>query len=648
MAALHGSQRASASGSTILWEVDAEGRPLPSTDAIAGLVKERVRVSDERFFFKRARPTPELSASGLPRSLSTSGLCPPLEASLQIRRVLVQRFRCIEALTWFPQAGLNVLIGPGDTGKTALLDAIALALSPAPVQGAEETDYCDLDTERGFSVELVVGELSPGLQSEVNPAPLWGWDAGQRELLRRPVDRDGVEAALCVRVVGTKDLEVVHELIQPGAAPRRLSATSRGAFSMWSVGVGRSPDAELRMRRGTLLERALGGDLLRGPASGAMRSATSALELPDETTEALARVSGNLKVAGVPTDGLSLGLVPTTGQSPVASFGLITRQTDGAFLPFSTLGRGSKQLAMVALAAERAPSGAIALADELETGLEPYRQRRLMGELRRVISTSGQSFITTHSPTVLGCLSGDELSRVQRPTSSPSIVQIRGKRASALIREQPEALLSRLPVICEGVTEVGFLHHMLTEVAGLDESMDALGIYLANGGGHHKTLTLIRELFELGIPVMGFVDEEFELSGTREALRAAGVALGGFTEAQCTEEAVVNELPTLSAVDSLLSVPGRDHDERLPDSRRQQVSNRLARDGNLSMTELASTLGDEAVRDAVWRTAHKAGWFKSTEAGRNLASYAATAVSQSGDIFTTLQAFWAQALDRLR
>ena len=47
-----------------------------------------------------------------------------------IRLLTVERFRGIQSLTWRPSIGLNVVLGGGDVGKTTILDAIALLLSP--------------------------------------------------------------------------------------------------------------------------------------------------------------------------------------------------------------------------------------------------------------------------------------------------------------------------------------------------------------------------------------------------------------------------------------------------------------------------------------------------------------------------------------
>jgi predicted ATP-dependent endonuclease of OLD family len=43
-----------------------------------------------------------------------------------IRHIRIQNFRGIHKFDWFPSDRVNCLIGPGDSGKTTVLDAIDL------------------------------------------------------------------------------------------------------------------------------------------------------------------------------------------------------------------------------------------------------------------------------------------------------------------------------------------------------------------------------------------------------------------------------------------------------------------------------------------------------------------------------------------
>ncbi|MCR1572651.1 MULTISPECIES: AAA family ATPase [Stenotrophomonas] len=46
----------------------------------------------------------------------------------RIRHIAIRNFRSIHSLDWSPSAGVNCLVGPGDSGKSTILDAIDLCL----------------------------------------------------------------------------------------------------------------------------------------------------------------------------------------------------------------------------------------------------------------------------------------------------------------------------------------------------------------------------------------------------------------------------------------------------------------------------------------------------------------------------------------
>jgi predicted ATP-dependent endonuclease of OLD family len=47
---------------------------------------------------------------------------------VRIRKIEIKHFRSICSLDWNPVDGVNCLIGPGDSGKSTILDAIDLCL----------------------------------------------------------------------------------------------------------------------------------------------------------------------------------------------------------------------------------------------------------------------------------------------------------------------------------------------------------------------------------------------------------------------------------------------------------------------------------------------------------------------------------------
>ena len=91
-----------------------------------------------------------------------------------IRAFSIKRFRGIRELTWRPGKGLNVILGGGDVGKTSILEAIALLLSPTNAFGVSDTDYFMRDVDAEFSIEGVF-TLPPesGINHQLKPS--WPW-----------------------------------------------------------------------------------------------------------------------------------------------------------------------------------------------------------------------------------------------------------------------------------------------------------------------------------------------------------------------------------------------------------------------------------------------------------------------------------------
>jgi hypothetical protein len=131
-------------------------------------------------------------------------------AAPAIYRISIERFRGIGSLIWHPTRGMNVILGGGDVGKTTILDAIGLLLSPANT-GASDTDYYTRNIELGFAIEAVVS-LPPGCGINHQFKPSWPWEWDGKDAAIPNTEGDGKpagEAVYKLRVRGTEDLDLV-------------------------------------------------------------------------------------------------------------------------------------------------------------------------------------------------------------------------------------------------------------------------------------------------------------------------------------------------------------------------------------------------------------------------------------------------------
>src|ERR1017187_4980203 len=95
-----------------------------------------------------------------------------------IYRLSIERFRSIKTLSWYPAKGVNVILAGGDVGKTTILDAVGLLLSPVNPTTLADTDYHARNVEEGFVIEAVVS-LPPesGINKQLKPS--WPWDRSE-------------------------------------------------------------------------------------------------------------------------------------------------------------------------------------------------------------------------------------------------------------------------------------------------------------------------------------------------------------------------------------------------------------------------------------------------------------------------------------
>lgn len=76
-----------------------------------------------------------------------------------IRKIEISNFRAIKSLVWSPSPGLNCLIGPGDSGKSTILDAIDLCLAPRRNVQITDADFHNLNID----APIQIANLRPAL-----------------------------------------------------------------------------------------------------------------------------------------------------------------------------------------------------------------------------------------------------------------------------------------------------------------------------------------------------------------------------------------------------------------------------------------------------------------------------------------------------
>lgn len=471
---------------------------------------------------------------------------------MQLRRLQIWNFRTFETLDWNPSPRLNVLIGPGDAGKSTILAGIHLLLAPYPGVTCSEFDFHNRHRERGFEIRGVLAGADLETVFEGLIPPLWGWRDGNLDEV--PDETMGAEPVVVCRVRASPDFEIEHALLEPSGDTRPFSLRVRRRIYGGQLADQADPSRELRTAQGTLLTRHLGStEGLRASLSAALQQASDGLRLNEELTEAVRNVEAQLQARQLAGE-ISLGLVPQRGNSLLGLAALMS-DVAGTPLPLSASGSGTSRLALLTLAAALAGEDPILTIDELEQGLEPYRQRRAVAIVEEVAGEQGQAFVTTHAVPVLGSVSRrlDETVGVHR-VGSGDVLPIAGRLPKRLLEADAEAYFARLPIICEGQTEKEFVGRWLsTELGGPLEDFGIRPVAEPTTSGNRAAIDLTKGLLDLGLDVAAFLDNEQENAGRRADLqRRTLVFVWNGEGVRNIEEAVARWLP-LSRVGTLFA-----------------------------------------------------------------------------------------------
>ena len=141
-----------------------------------------------------------------------------------IRVVEIENFRAIKALRWLPGPGINCLIGPGDSGKSTVLDAIDLCLGARRSLTFTDADFHGLNYDTPLRIEITLGALEAPLKNiDTYGEFLVGFDAESGTIETEPGagSRRHLLCALPFKVTSSlSGLWCRHEL-----PPRREPAT---------------------------------------------------------------------------------------------------------------------------------------------------------------------------------------------------------------------------------------------------------------------------------------------------------------------------------------------------------------------------------------------------------------------------------------
>jgi putative ATP-dependent endonuclease of OLD family len=562
---------------------------------------------------------------------------------MRIVYVEVHNFREIERLCWAPRPLVNCLIGPGDSTKTTVLDAIELALNSRSYLFADDSDFYNMDYNKPIRIIVTVGGLPPEFTADDRYGlHLRAWNQETEKIEDEP--RVGLEEVLSLSAMVDKSHEVRWSLhndrIAADMEADPPSLRYKDAIIFATTRLGPYAERHLGWSRASVLNR-LGGppETLREQLADAGRAARAAFTAgkPAVFGAIAARAEELSKQFGVPVRDKYAAELDVHGVNLTAG-GLSLH--DGK-LPLRRLGTGSSRLIVSALQDE-AGGAHVALIDELEHGLEPYRIARLLRHLAsprtdEAKSQQPQIFLTTHSPVVIRELKAGDIWAVR---SVAGLTEVRSVSLAAKtltdaqrhLRHEPDAFLARKVVVCEGRTELGLvrgLDQYWTEKEKLD-SFAVRGSVAVDGHGSSAP-ALADHLCELGYRVFLLLDTDEKVdSEILKKLKERGVVVSEWPDDCSTEQRVFLDVPW----PVLLKLVALAADCVTADSVRAHLNRACDADGLPQQEKLdfPPTLDTVAFRRALGKaakTSEKKAWFKDINRGELLAEILGPALKQT-------------------
>ena len=527
---------------------------------------------------------------------------------MRIRHVSIRNFRGIRILDWLVDGTVRCLIGPGNSTKTTVLDAIEYTLSPRWSISFDDTDFYDVNIDNAIEIIVTVSNLPiEFLHQDRFGMNLRG--IGTAGLIDEPdPDTKREDYALSIQLRVDRSLEPEWTVINSRLPePKRISARDRASLAVTRL--GENSERHLTWSKGSILVGLTNSDDdaadIMAEATRSARNQADFSSVPD-LTSAIEQVTRNAERLSVkPQTRFQAAL---DARSLVTSFGAIALH-DGK-VPLRLAGLGTRRLLAMAAQLSSIEKGAILLVDEIESGLEPHRVRALIRLFQSEVSVSdtrtGQVLMTSHSPTVLAELDAYQLAVVRSNDGETRVLSV-DPNLQGTVRYAPEAFLGQRIVICEGATEYGLCIGL--EASWIQKKHPPLayfGVTVIDGGGHNAAARALH-LAGLGYHTCLFMDGDrlATIEPPLDRISSMGVQIIHWGDEMCTEECIVSSLAWDGICDIVNLAIEHFDEQRVLDSlahKLQLSPSAMTCDPNEWISE---TITKDRVRAAVGETAKK-------------------------------------------
>ncbi len=459
----------------------------------------------------------------------------------KIHTLKIKNFRGIKDFEQvFGMTDFICLIGRGDSGKTTILNAISIVLSPSWNVSFYDTDFYDCKIGNNIEIEATLYDLPDSFLRE-NKYGLYirGINKNSQEICDELSNNQ--IPALTVKLTVDKELEPQWHIINGREQdPVEIKASDRAILNAFLI--SDYVDRHFSWSKGNPLYSLLKlEDTTDNVKSNFMADAMREAKLKVDSGD-FSHLQGVIDKVEASTRTLGVSVQKITTSIDFKDF---TSNESKVYLheekiPFKQRGKGSKRLISTAIQLELVKKGGILLIDEVEQGLEPDRVQHLIRTLKN--TNKGQIFISTHSRDVLVELGATNVYIYKKGSKnlneiSPSI--------NGCLRSNPESFFAKKIIICEGATEVGICRAINEYRINRGQlNLSYLGICIADGEGTNFVNYCLGYL-ELGYDVCIFCDSDDEvINKAKDNLRDKGATIVDCEAKKSIEQQIFDDIPS--------------------------------------------------------------------------------------------------------
>lgn len=524
----------------------------------------------------------------------------------QIHQLKIKNFRGVKDFTQtFGDTNLIVLIGRGDSGKSTILEAISMVLSPAWNLKIYDTDFHNIDPSQSIEIEVSLKNVPDELLTD-GKYGLYKRLLKNGEISDDILEDDSDEAQDILTIKMTVDNTLQPQWLvtnnREGQEDKEISYRDRALLNMFMI-------ADYNDRHFSYNRISPLYTLLKQSGKNPRSIEQKIVEIVRNTYQSVSTDS-NFEEFGAVTERIkkqanNLGLNVSNLQTLLEYKGNSYTESNITLhdknTPYNLYGKGSKRLLSMAIQLELVQQGGIILIDEIEQGLEPDRIRTIIKRLNTI--KQGQIFITTHSRDVLVETSYNTVYLTRKAKSS---LHTFDEGLQGLLRLHPEAFFSKRIILCEGATEYGFIRAIdsyLIKKTNRGLSLRSISAIDCKGGDKFYRYAI--QLKQNGYDVITFNDDDnSSISKSKKEALDNSVTMAICETGKSVEEQIFSDVPWETVIQLV---------ELAIELKSQNIISSILKDSSIS--DINDIEEQENIRALLGKKASEENWYKNVTYG---------------------------------